>query len=212
MHCLAEALKYAARKWKIIPVHSMVDGRCSCGATQDYYGLSVTKHAMGKHPYTEHGHKDASLDAGQINTWWNMWPNANVAIATGYRSNLIVLDVDKKNDGPASFARLVHQYGPLPRTPKVSSGGGGFHLYFQYPGHEIRGRRDMRPGIDVMADGGRIIAPPSNHKSGNVYMWDANDNLDTVSPAVIPRWLLTMIKTKNPPKKKISSWLRFAYR
>lgn len=60
----------------------------------------------------------------------------------------------------------------------------------------------MRPGLDVMADGGRIIAPPSRHKSGNRYEWDSQFNLETTPISALPRWLLTMIKTKNPPKKK----------
>lgn len=206
------ALSYASRGWLVLPMHSITeDGRCSCGALTDYFDFgNLPKHAMGKHPYTEHGHKDASKSHAQIHLWWRMYPDANVAIRTGKESGLIVLDLDAKNDGYRSLTWLLNEHGPLPRTPVVQSGGGGKHYYFKHPGFEIRGRRDMRPGIDVMADGGKIVAPPSRHKSGNSYHWDIELNPDTVPLAPLPRWLLYMIKTPNAVQKRrptIRGWM-----
>lgn len=201
---LDTALSYASRGWPVLPMHSInEDGRCSCGAFMDYQENGLTKHAMGKHPYTEHGHKDASKEHSQIHLWWQMWPEANVAIRTGGTSGLVVLDLDAKNHGYSSILALQKWYGELPATPRVKSGGGGLHLYFRHPGFEVRGRIGMRPGIDVMADGGKIVAPPSRHKSGNRYTWDSQFNLETTPISAIPRWLLTMIRTKNLPKKRL---------
>lgn len=190
------AIRYAAKGLAVIPVHSItISGICSCGALDDYLG--VHKHAMGKHPYTEHGHKDASKDLEQIQAWWRDYPNANVGIATGRISDIVVVDIDKKNDGLTSLKKLERRYGPMPVTPKVYSGGGGIHFYFKSPGFEVRGRRGMLPGVDVQADGGRINAPPSNHKLRTTYVWDDRMNLDSVPFALLPRWLLTMILTKK---------------
>jgi len=200
---LEAALSYASRGWPVLPMHSInEDGICSCGSPGDYWLGSPTKHAMGKHPYTERGHKDATKEHSQIYLWWQIWPEANVAIRTGLQSGLVVLDIDAKNKGFSSLSQIEKIKGPLPKTPTVRSGGGGIHLYFKHPGFELRGRREMRPGIDVMADGGKIVAPPSRHKSGNRYLWEEGLSPEVVSLAPLPRWLLTMIQTKNEPRKR----------
>lgn len=193
------ALKFASKGWHVIPVHSVRDnGFCSCGAVWDY--STEPKHAIGKHPYTgQDGHRTASDDEMQIHTWWMLWPDCNVSIATGAKSNLIVVDVDKKNGGLESL-KLLFPDG-LPKTPTVHSGGGGLHLYFKHPGFEVRGRRDMLPGIDVMADGGRIVAPPSSHKSGERYKWDEKLNED-FALADVPSDLLTRILSKQSKRKR----------
>lgn len=201
MTTLEAALAYANRGWSVLPAHSIDDrGYCSCGAPGDY--TSVPKHAMGKQPYDgEFGHRSASKDPLQINTWWKIWPKANVSIATGARSGLIVLDIDKKSGGLESLAKLEKTYGKLPHTPTVHSGGGGLHFYFKHPGYEVRGRRGMLPGVDVQADGGRIVAPPSNHKLKTIYRWDENAGENT-EIAKIPGWLLHLILLKQSTRKR----------
>jgi hypothetical protein len=47
------------------------------------------------------------------------------------------------------------------------------HLYYRHPGREI-GSRPMpgRAGIDVKADGGYVVLPPSiHHRTGEPYRW-----------------------------------------
>jgi hypothetical protein len=56
-----------------------------------------------------------------------------------------------------------------PRAPEVRSGSGGTHLYFQHPDGRVPSRANIRPGIDVKADGGYVVAPPSRHVSGDRY-------------------------------------------
>lgn len=198
---LEAAHRYANRGWVVIPVHSITDrGFCSCGATSDY--SSNPKHAMGKHPYHgQLGHREGTSNHTQIDTWWMQWPHANVSIVTGARSKLIVLDIDKKNGGLESLERLEKQHGKLPDTPTVHSGGGGKHFYFSHPGYEVRGRRGMLPGIDVQADGGRIVAPPSNHKLRTLYSWDEKFH-DETPIAKIPTWLLHLILLKQSTRKR----------
>jgi hypothetical protein len=48
-------------------------------------------------PLVEHGCHDASDDPATIRPWWAKHPTANVAIATGQVSGIVVLDVDINN-------------------------------------------------------------------------------------------------------------------
>ena len=42
--------------------------------------------------------------------------------------------------------------------------------------------QDDEKGIDVRADGGYVLAPPSIHPSGHVYTWDLTLLDGTASP------------------------------
>src|SRR3546814_16892854 len=59
----------------------------------------------------------------------------NIALATGERSGLFVLDVDVKNGagGQETLDRVQEVYGLLPPTRMVSTPSGGAHFYFSYP-------------------------------------------------------------------------------
>jgi hypothetical protein len=93
--------------------------------------------------------------------WWRRWPAANVGIATGARSGLLVLDVDPRHGGDDVLAALEAEHGRLPDTATVVTGGGGAHFYFAHPGGEIRSR-NLAPGLELKADGAFVVAPPSH--------------------------------------------------
>ena len=86
----------------------------------------------GKRPLTADGFFEATTDEARIRGWWGRWPNANVAIPTGVRSGLLVLDVDT-GEGTDSVALLELSCGQSPKTARAATGGGGAHLYFRYP-------------------------------------------------------------------------------
>src|SRR6516165_6649431 len=94
------ALLYASRfHLAVFPTHWRDrSGKCSCR-----HGDCASP---AKHPLTPHGCLDASLDAGVIRGWWRSWPNANLAIATGARSGIAVLDVDPRHSGDEGLAAL----------------------------------------------------------------------------------------------------------
>jgi hypothetical protein len=124
---------------------------------------------------------------------WFSGENAdrNIAIVTGTVSNLLVLDIDPKNGGDKTIEGLE-----IPRTPTVRTGGGGWHYYFDLPRGlgKIRNFVGLMPGVDIRADGGIVVAPPSVHESGRAYEW-------TVGPwecpfAPVPDWLLKRIKSR----------------
>ena len=48
-------------------------------------------------------------------------------------------------------------------TAAVATGGGGWHLYYRHPGGPLLAALPGRAGVDVKADGGYVVAPPSVH-------------------------------------------------
>jgi putative DNA primase/helicase len=150
---LAAALNYAERGWHVIPLHDVTAGACSC-----VDGASCS--TPGKHPRITRWQHRASADAATMAEWWRRWPAANVGIATGARSGLLVLDVDPRHGGDDELAALEAERGRLPETVAVVTGGGGMHYYFAHPGGEIRSRT-LAPGLELKADGTFVVAPPS---------------------------------------------------
>jgi hypothetical protein len=113
-----------------------------------------------KEPLTRRGYLDASTDPQRIHTWWNRWPDANIAIPTGERSGILVIDVDQ----PAGLDAFEAEHGELPATRTHSTGNGGMHYLYEYPeGCGIRNSASrLAPGLDVRGEGGYIIVPPSS--------------------------------------------------
>jgi len=140
------------------------DAELKCGCGRGHTGREI-----GKVPLTPNGFKDASIEPGRINEWWDKHPLANVAIAIprGY----LVLDVDVKNDGYTSLARLQDAVGLLPPTWLITTGSGGSHYWYGTTEAIINGNAPLAGyhGIDIKAYGGYVLLPPSLHISGNCY-------------------------------------------
>ncbi|MGO9605457.1 MAG: bifunctional DNA primase/polymerase [Candidatus Binataceae bacterium] len=148
----------------------------------------------GKTPLTEHGYKDARRDPSQIRKWWERWPEANIGIATGTISGIVVLDIDPRHGGDDTLEVLRAEHGKLPETPTVLTGGGGFHSYLRHPGGVVPNSvAKVGQGIDVRGDGGYVIAPESIHESGNPYSWKVSSHIRDIPLAEPPSWLLNLI-------------------
>src|SRR5438132_12694742 len=76
-----------------------------------------------KSQLSKHGYKDATRDPEQINRWWSEYPDANVAIATGKVSDVVVIDVDGE-PGAKTLAELERKQGQLPQTLTVTTARG----------------------------------------------------------------------------------------
>jgi len=177
---LEAALEYATRhSLPVLPLHSVQDGRCSCG--------KADCDSPGKHPRLRNGFNGASTDVAVVAEWWRRWPTANIGIRTGAVSGLVVLDVDDYRGGGAALKQLART---APRTPEVLTGGGGRHFFFRHPGHEVGNSVDLGTGLDVRADDAYIVAPPSTHASGNPYRWIRP--LDKIDLAPCPEWLVEL--------------------
>lgn len=175
---LDAALECSRLGWRLVPLHSPLKTGCSCQR-------GVACPSPGKHPRTAHGAHDASRHPEQIANWWHAWPCANVGLATGRASDVIVLDLDPRNGARATFLVLECELGCLPPTVEAETGGGGTHLFFQSPGFE-RARGTMGAGVDVKFEGGLTVLPPSLHASGSAYRWRASCSPFERAPAILP--------------------------
>ena len=118
-------------------------------------GLSVLPLVEGKKtPATLHGVKDATLDASAL-SWLD---RCNVGIAPG-PAGLLVVDIDPRNGGIATFAELERTLGELPLTVAAVTGGGGLHLLFVAPDGPLVGK--LGAGVDMISDGRYIVVEPS---------------------------------------------------
>jgi len=155
------------------------------------------------------GFHDATTDSEQIVRWWTETPDANVGIACGAVSDLLVLDVDVKKGkrGDEALAALLkeHTDGKPPETPTATTWSGGGHIFFRH-GPGIRSSvRALGEGLDIRADGGYVVAAPSvireNDEEGE-YQWDVSPF--DVPSAPVPEWLLDRLRS-NPAERRPSS-------
>ena len=56
------------------------------------------------------------------------------------------------------------------------------------------------PGIDVRADKGYVLLPPSNHKSGNFYAWLTAPDAEI---ADLPQWFIELVKPAPHPEMEL---------
>lgn len=155
-------------------------------------GFRVFPVKLDKTPYTPHGLKDAVCTQAAVKDYWSRWPDAGVGLVT---DGLVVLDFDVKAGGLESLKRLQADHQELPKTRTHRTGGGGLHLLYRNPnGTAIRNTTQLGgyPGVDVRANGGYIVVPPSPHKSGHCYevLLDGE-----IAPA--PEWLVTLCAVKR---------------
>jgi len=169
------AKAYAEKGWAVLPVHTIIDGKCTCG--------KANCSSAGKHPATPRGVKDATTDLSQIERWFGSDRVCNIGIAAGSASGLAVLDIDPKDNGDES----IKQYS-VPDTLEVITGSGGTHYYFADPdGTTGNSVGKLGSGIDVRGNNGYVVAPPSLHLSGNEYRWRIDPNAKELAP--VPSWL-----------------------
>ena len=162
------ALEYAERGWPVFPLHSPINGACSCGK-QDC-------ESPAKHPRTKHGLSDATTNRDTITKWWIKWPNANIGVRTGQISGFVVVDIDPSKGGLESWQDLQDLNGRVD-TLTSHTGGGGLHLFFEAPNEGLKSTSgQIAPGVDTRAEGGYVVMPPSIHISGRHYRWEGDDD------------------------------------
>lgn len=123
-----------------------------------------------KKPYAgSSGFKEATTDRQRIDKAWDAHPDSNIAIATGRVSDLVVVDIDVKHGAKGEESALALD---LPETLEARTPSGGRHLYYKYPtsGAKVGRKINWRPGIDLLGDGGYVVASPSVTAEGS-YEW-----------------------------------------
>lgn len=139
--CLDSALSYASFGIPVLPLQP--NGKEPLGAL------------------VPNGFKNATTDAEKIKSWWAIYPTANFGVVTGSASNLVVIDIDVKN-GQNGQDSITQAGMPLLKTWAIQTPSGGYHCIYRIPdGHNISSRQGIFPLVDIKAEGGYVVAPPS---------------------------------------------------
>lgn len=132
----------------------------------------------------------ATSDLARLEFWSKRFTGCNWGAVTGEAAGFFVLDVDGQ-DGIESLAQFERAGQILPQTLTARTGR-GCHLYFLWPdGLGIRNSAGkLAAGLDVRAEGGYVIVPPSVHPTGIAYKF-IDESVPIAAP---PEWLLGMLR------------------
>lgn len=152
-----------------------------------------------------HGFKAATKDTDVFFNWTRQYPDMNLAIRTGVESGIFVYEYDPKNGGHKTHAALIKTHGAFPNTRQHQSPSGGIHFFFKIPEGGFKGINGQIPfknsGIDIKANGGYVVAPPTVTDSGEYVVINPADVADA------PQWLLDMIRNywteKDSPRPSL---------
>ena len=165
---LRAAQDYIARGWQVFVLSSSKTPVANCEPCK---AAHVTPAQMEECAcLCCHGFHAATLDPDRLAEMLRLHPRGLLATRTGAASGTVVIDVDPPGIGTM---RILVGEGMLPRTLAAVTGRGGYHLLYAHPGGKIMsGAGKGGPGIDVKADGGYIVAPPSVHPvTRRPYSW-----------------------------------------
>ncbi len=112
---LRAALRYADLGWYVFPLRTDQDVK------EPHPMLGETG-----------GHNKASVDPETIKAWWRRSPSAGIGLNLA-KSGLIAPDIDPRDGGYETMARLEAQHGPVRSEVVNMTGGGGEHRLFLAP-------------------------------------------------------------------------------
>jgi hypothetical protein len=181
------ARTYAEMGWQIFPLWWITrTDECACplGAgckSPGKHPIARLERSTGGHDWlAPNGVKDASADIAVIERWWSLAPQANIGLPA-HANGLAIIDVDPRHQGHLSWWRLlvllIDTCGPdgWPATVVQTTGSGGEHHLFAAPPDGIASTKrafgDAYPGLDTRGRGGYVVAAPSTHVTGGVYIW-----------------------------------------
>lgn len=179
MQALDAALHYAELGYRVIPCND------------------------DKEPLTRHGSKDGTTDADLILRWWERWPDANVAICTGFGVCVFDLDPDSQEwvNQNEDYIRTMAQ-GVIQVTPR-----GGRHYVFA--GDMRNSAGDIAPGVDTRGRGGYFLAWPSQTEDGE-YSWvDDLPEVDLLPRLPAPLERLWRAASQRQDRPSVQNQLQF---
>lgn len=157
--------------YRIFGLNSATNGKCDCGRDECK--------ALFKHPVASNWQHTPEWSDDQIEVM-----EMTGQLKTGYGvlcKGLLVVDVDEKNGGAASYKKLLNKVPEIAGAGlivKTGSGGESKHLYFKCDEDLalMQSHKDY-PGIDFKSSG-FVVGPGSQHASGNSYQVLVGDPYD----------------------------------
>jgi Bifunctional DNA primase/polymerase, N-terminal/Protein of unknown function (DUF3987)/Primase C terminal 1 (PriCT-1) len=129
----------------------------------------------------------------EVQTWWTLWPEASIGMATGRLSGLLVIDTDSAQ----STQLFEAEFPEVCATLQVQTSRGK-HFYFIYEdGVRIDAGKLLGPEIDIRGQGGFVIVPPSIHAQETVYRWLNKNKPSQLPEALRVRLLVSSESTKR---------------
>lgn len=163
------------------------NGKCECGNPQ------CPEKSLFKHPRVSNWQHTPHWSEEQLETMEMM-----KQFKTGYGIALrgvLVVDVDARNGGVASFMKLVEVVPELMGAGLIvntGSGGGSKHYYFKVPEDvALVIKLADYPGLDFKSGAAFVVGPGSEHASGRPYTVaiGSPDDID-----MVPEKLLEMLR------------------
>jgi hypothetical protein len=175
--------RYVGLGWPLVPLHHVLDGRCSCGNPD-------CGRSSGKHPRLRDWQEEASAEEATVRRWEADWPGCNWGVLTGERAGIFMVGPDGEQ-GLADMYVLCEELGGLPDGPLQWSGTApGYHLVFAWPadGLPLTNRKNHREkAIDVRGHNGQFLVQPSVNLNGP-YRWEFPP-WECPPPPCPPAWL-----------------------
>ena len=192
---LRAAQDYIARGWQVFVLSSSKTPVANCEPCKAAHVTPVQMEECAC--LCCHGFHAATLDPGRLAEMLRLHPRGLLATRTGAASGTVVIDVDPPGIGTM---RILVGEGMLPRTLAAVTGRGGYHLLYAHPGGKIMsGAGKGGPGIDVKADGGYIVAPPSVHPvTRRPYSWLGSSG-DDLTP--LPGFWVERLSERTRPAR-----------
>ena len=134
------------------------------------------------------GHQEATTNIDCIQDWWSHVPDANIGIAT---TGLVVIDIDRPDHPWLSEHSFPNC--PMSLTPRSN---GRHYMYRQHDQQVVHcSVSKIAPKIDIRADGGYIVAPPSIIAEGMYRFAPAHAlECDIDQLPLLPDWISALIQ------------------
>lgn len=200
------ALAYAAKGVPVFPCGAQKKPRIKkCELCEEAGRLPGDAEylACAATPRDGHGLYDGNVDPERIARWWSRWPNAMIGTPT---AGHLVVDLDVDPDQPMRswdwWCSVAEPNGWQPNdTLMVATPSTGVHIWWRQPrGAGVRNSASkVTPFVDIRADGGYAILPPSaNHEGAYEWLnleWDEG----TSEIATAPPWLVDLCTRAQRP-------------
>ena len=171
---LHAALVYAARGFSVIPT---LEKKPHFAALRKIGGSPSWSRFQESPPGTD-----------EIQAWYEVAPEAGVAIITGTASGIVVADIEHDHLDHPVAARILDVPTALATTP-----GGGRHVYFAAPDPLRTLRRNVLDWGDLQADGAYVVAPPDNLRR----QWQISLGEAPLAPAKLLQELVTPVTPRG---------------